>query len=290
MITAVCLFPPLVYAQASRTWVSGVGDDVNPCSRTAPCKTFAGAISKTAPSGEIDALDPGGFGGFALTKSIVIDGLSGLTSVLVASGANGINVYAASSDVVILRNLEINGIGTGGTGIFINGAGDVRVENCKIYGFTNRGIDDRRTSGHLFVSNTVVSNNGQTAILALSSGSTLTVNLDHVQMHSNGNAGLAITGGTQATVVNSWATSNFHGFYADSGAILNLNDSVSFGNVNTGINSSSGASIRMANTTVTNNGTGLYAGPGSTILSYGTNRIVGNAAGNGPPTGFLAVQ
>jgi hypothetical protein len=290
MITAVCLFPPLVYAQASRTWVSGVGDDVNPCSRTAPCKTFAGAISKTAPSGEIDALDPGGFGGFAITKSIVIDGLSGLTSVLVASGANGINVYAASSDVVILRNLEINGIGTGGTGIFINGAGDVRVENCKIYGFTNRGIDDRRTSGHLFVSNTVVSNNGQTAILALSSGSTLTVNLDHVQMHSNGNAGLAITGGTQATVVNSWATSNFHGFYADSGAILNLNDSVSFGNVNTGINSSSGASIRMANTTVTNNGTGLYAGPGSTILSYGTNRIVGNAAGNGPPTGFLAVQ
>ena len=37
----------MAQAQATRTWVSGVGDDVNPCSRTAPCKTFAGAISKT---------------------------------------------------------------------------------------------------------------------------------------------------------------------------------------------------------------------------------------------------
>src|SRR5438477_3797204 len=54
------LIPHFAFAQATRTWVSGVGDDVNPCSRTAPCKTFAGAISKTAGGGEIDVLDPGG--------------------------------------------------------------------------------------------------------------------------------------------------------------------------------------------------------------------------------------
>src|SRR5204862_8344779 len=100
-------------AQASRTWVSGVGDDANPCSRTAPCKTFAGAISKTADGGEIDALDPAGFGTVTITKSITIDGSGHLAGVL-ASGVNGINVNAASSTspgtaVVILRNLSING-------------------------------------------------------------------------------------------------------------------------------------------------------------------------------------
>jgi hypothetical protein len=289
VMSAVWFLVPSARAQVSRTWVSGVGDDVNPCSRTAPCKTFAGSISKTAPSGEIDALDSGGFGTVTITKSITIDGHAGLSGVL-GSLTNGITVNAAGTDVVILRNLDINGVGNGISGIVILSAGDVRVENCKIYGFTNRGIVDQRTSGHLFVTNTVVSNNGQTGILALTGGgSTLGVNLDRVQMHSNGNAGLAITGGTQATVEHSWASSNVHGFYADSGAILNLNDTVSFANVSTGINSQSGAIIRLSNTTVTDNGTGLMASGGD-ILSYGSNRIAGNIAGNGPPTGTLAVQ
>jgi hypothetical protein len=291
IMTAVSFFPVLAYAQATRTWVSGVGDDVNPCSRTAPCKTFPGAISKTAAAGEIDTLDPGGFGAVTITKSITIDGTSGLAGVLV-SGTNAVVVNATSSDVVILRNLELNGTTTGLTGILILGAGDVRVENCKIYGFSARGIDDRRTSGHLYVTNTVVSNNGQTGILALSSGgSTLNVIIDHVQMHDNGNTGFAITGGARGTVVHSSATSNTsHGFYADSGAILDLNDSVSFGNLNIGIASLGGATIRLSNTTVTNNGTGLSASPGANILSYGSNRIAGNLAGNGPPTGTLFVQ
>src|SRR5207247_3703656 len=84
-------------AQATRTWVSGVGDDANPCSRTAPCRTFAGAISKTAAGGEINALDPGGFGAVTITKSIIIDGGNMLAGVLV-SGTNGIVVSAAPTD------------------------------------------------------------------------------------------------------------------------------------------------------------------------------------------------
>ena len=60
------------HAQATRTWVSGVGDDANPCSRTAPCKTFAGAISKTAAHGEISVLDPGPYGAVTITKSITL--------------------------------------------------------------------------------------------------------------------------------------------------------------------------------------------------------------------------
>src|SRR5215471_10914744 len=141
VVLAMCSSATVAQAQAPRTWVSGVGDDANPCSRTAPCKTFAGAISKTAPAGEIDVLDPGGFGALTITKSITIDGTSGLAGVLV-SGTNGIVVNAGSGDVVILRNLDFDGIGTGLDGILILGGGDVRIENCKIYGFSRRGIED----------------------------------------------------------------------------------------------------------------------------------------------------
>src|ERR1051326_5903792 len=127
-------------AQASRTRVSGVGDDANPCSRTAPCKTFAGAISKTAASGEIDCLDPGGYGAVTITKAITIDCNAGVGSVLV-SGTNGIVIQAATSDFVRLRNLTINGIGTGLNGIRVLSAASVEVENVDINDFTQACVD-----------------------------------------------------------------------------------------------------------------------------------------------------
>src|SRR5436305_14681601 len=104
--------PASASAQASRTWVSGVGDDANPCSRTAPCKTFAGAISKTAEGGEIDPLDPGGYGNVTITKAMTIDGGtgSGWASILATGTANAINVNITTGThindaAVILRNL-----------------------------------------------------------------------------------------------------------------------------------------------------------------------------------------
>src|SRR5579864_7753699 len=109
------LFSAPAHAQATRTWVSGVGDDVNPCSRTAPCKTWAGAISKTANGGEIDALDPGGFGALTITKSITLDGGGGQVASTLVAGTNGITVAAGANDVVILRNLRFDGLlGNGG--------------------------------------------------------------------------------------------------------------------------------------------------------------------------------
>src|ERR1700685_513484 len=92
----LALFALPANAQATRTWVSGVGDDANPCSRTAPCKTFAGAISKTSNCGEIDALDPGGFGALTITKSITIDGGGGQVASVLVVGTNGFVV--ANSD------------------------------------------------------------------------------------------------------------------------------------------------------------------------------------------------
>src|SRR5437762_9015448 len=145
LLLAIYASTTSVQAQATRTWVSGVGDDANPCSRTAPCKTFAGAISKTAPGGEIDALDPGGFGAVTITKAITIDGGGGQVASELVSGTNGIVVQAGANDTVILRNIRINGISqtpSGGlNGIrFLSGKA-LHVVNCNIFGFTQNGID-----------------------------------------------------------------------------------------------------------------------------------------------------
>jgi hypothetical protein len=113
-------FSTLACAQASRTWVSGVGDDANPCSRTAPCLTFAGAISKTAAGGEINVLDPGGFGAVTITKAISIISDNIEAGVLV-SGTDGIVVNVASTDQVVLNGLDIEGMGTGVDGIKVIG-------------------------------------------------------------------------------------------------------------------------------------------------------------------------
>src|SRR5258707_1290868 len=129
-------------AQASRTWVSGTGNDADPCSRTAPCKTFAGAISKTATGGEISVLDPGGFGAVTITKSITIDGGGGQVASVLAAGTNGIAI-SAGAGTVTLRNLRINGIlgapVAGLNGIqFLSGAA-LHIENCTIFGFSQNG-------------------------------------------------------------------------------------------------------------------------------------------------------
>ena len=131
-------------AQATRTWVSGVGDDVNPCSRTAPCKTFAGAISKTAAGGQISVLDPGGFGSVTITKSITLKADGDLGSIL-ASGVTGIIINAAATDRVVIDGLDIDGAGVtpGVTGIRILGAREVIVTNTQIRNFrtgTGAGI------------------------------------------------------------------------------------------------------------------------------------------------------
>src|SRR5436305_5590040 len=148
LVAGTMLTATPAFAQATRTWVSGGGDDVNPCSRTAPCKTFAGAISKTAAGGEIDALDPGGFGAVTVTKSIVLDGTqgAGFASIL-ASGTNGVNVNDSATGTpntisVRLRNLSINGAGTtlGINGINFTSGATVHVENCRIMNFSGDGI------------------------------------------------------------------------------------------------------------------------------------------------------
>jgi hypothetical protein len=280
----------LAEAQATRTWVSGVGDDANPCSRTAPCKTFAGAISKTAAGGEISVLDPGGYGAVTITKSISIVN-EGSHGGILASFTNGVVVNAGASDVVVLRGLNINGAGTGLNGIRFLAGGSLHVENCTIQGFTGKGIEARpTTAGLLLVSDTVIRNNmgpngGGIAAIPVAPG-TLAVTLERVQMVRN-RFGLRLEDGARATVRDSVASANNTNGYlavsAGGAVLLNLEDSIAADNINNGVNSQGAQSvIRLSNVVVTGNGTGLNAGGGA-IVSFGNNRVAGNVL-DGTPT------
>src|SRR6478672_2909100 len=277
----------MLSAQASRTWVSGVGDDVNPCSRTAPCKTFAGAISKTAAGGEIDALDPAGYGAVTITKAITIDGGGQVASVLV-SGTNGIVVSAnASTDVVILRNLRINGIGTGLNGVqFLSGKA-LGIENCAIFGFTQNGINIASSGGRVWVTNSDVTNNAGHGVSVVSTAAT-SVSIDHSRLELN-NFGVLAGSNSKVTVTNSSSSLNAFGFVAQPAAgtgELDIQNSTASLNTNTGVFSGGGAGIattRIANVSMFGNTVaGIVAASNGTVQSYLNNFNSSGGAPSGP--------
>src|SRR5258705_1285927 len=115
-VTIVMLQLGFAQAQATRTWVSGTGDDANPCSRTAPCKTFNKAVSITAAGGEVNCLDPCGFGIATITRALTIDCANTQAGGLTSSGS-GFIVNAGVSHVVVLAGLAILGTRTASHGI-----------------------------------------------------------------------------------------------------------------------------------------------------------------------------
>jgi hypothetical protein len=290
------------HAQATRSWVSGVGDDANPCSRTAPCKTFAGAISKTAAGGEIDALDPGGYGAVTITKGITIDGGGGQVASVLVAGTNGIVVSAGPNDIVTLRNLRITGVsGSGINGIRFLAGKALQVENCFIFGFSTHGIDVAPTTvSSVFVSNTTVSNAAGNGINILPSGAAnLRVEVNRTELKQNGTG---LKGDASAL--------NATGFLG-----IEFRQSEAIGNTTSGIvarTTTGHPSIVMLSeqSTISNNGSsagsvvadgpaalvllsrsnvffsplGLSTINGGQIQSAGDNNVVGNAT-DGAPTG-----
>jgi hypothetical protein len=259
-VTVAIAFTAVAQAQATRTWVSGVGDDANPCSRTAPCKTFAGAISKTAAAGEINVLDPGGFGGVTITKPITISS-EGFEAGVLVSGTNAIIVNVPNAtDFVVLRGLDIEGLGTGLNGITILTGGTVQIENCTINRFTQNAINFVPTvaNSKLFVIDTIVRNNGN---FGASSGGGIFVgptalakaDLNRVRMENNV-FGFKSQGSSQTSISDSVAANNaFAGFSAAGGtAILNIERSVSAHN-GTGIVCAAGTTVRIGNNSITDN-------------------------------------
>ena len=284
------LFPAQAFAQATRTWVSGVGDDVNPCSRTAPCKTFAGAISKTAAGGEISVLDPGGYGALTITKSITINGDGTIASIL-ASGVNGIIVNAGPTDVVILRNLSINGAGLtlGVNGVWFQNGGKLYIENTTIYGFGGQGIMFQPVgASSLFVNRTTISNSAGGAIYVVpQAAGSASASLNAVTMQGNAR-GLRAEDRSTVVVSNSIASGNVaNGFVAlatTNPVDMSLENTVSARNGQVGVYSGALATVRISNVMSVQNNVGLQSVGGGAIISFGNNRVNGNPGGNGAPT------
>ncbi len=273
----------VAHAQATRTWVSGVGDDVNPCSRTAPCKTFAGAISKTAACGEISVLDPGGFGAVTITKSITLNGEGTLAGILAAL-TTGVVINAGANDNVYLKNIDIDGACSGIDGIRFLAGNSLNVERCRIWSFTNIGIfvNKTNTTGFLSVTDTNILNCQVGGIVTQTTGAGTLIRSDihnsKVFACTNG-----FRAGTQSQmVVKSSAASacGGGGFVADTAtSVLNMDSCVATNNVN-GVRASNAGVVRIGASTVSNNITkGLDKSVGAgTIESYQDNYIRGNPA------------
>lgn len=293
-LAAFLVVPSLAFGQATRTWVSGVGDDANPCSRTAPCKTFAGAISKTAAKGEISVLDPGGFGAVTITKgiSIVADGdLGGILS----AGTNGIVINAGATDTIVLRGLHIDGAGTGLNGIRFLAGGALHVERTTIKGVTQKGISfEPSGASQLFVvDSSVIEAAGGGIFIKPTGAGSANGTIDHVQLERN-LFGLHVEGLTNMSIRNSYAAANttqgFEALNTNGAAGLFVSGSSAVSNGLGGIRADgAGTIVRVADSTVYANGTGLVVANTGQIISLGDIRNNGNAS-NGAPTSTVAPQ
>jgi hypothetical protein len=267
-------------AQATRTWISGVGDDVNPCSRTAPCKTFAGAISKTAAGGEIDALDPGGFGGVTVTKAITLAAEGAGEGGVSVGGANGVTINAGANDTVILRGLQIDGgplSQNSPNGVRFIAGGKLAIQNCAIRNFTGPSpygygiLFAPSGASSLFVSDTVLSSNG------------------------NGSTGGGIfiqptaLGSARVSIVRVNMVNNVFGLRADGtgstiGITVSVSDSAASENTYAGLTAftpAGGAITRMEimRSVSSNNGTGVNVNGAAANLLIGYSSVTGNNVG-----------
>jgi len=306
---ATTLFAAPASAQATRTWISGVGDDANPCSRTAPCKTFAGAISKTAVGGEIDCLDPGGFGAVTITKSITLDcggGVGGEVGSILVTGTNGITVNCSATPTcqVKIRDITINGIqGTGSPGLsgikFLAGGGLI-VEHVDIFGFGTSGSTG--TYGAVdFEPNSAAKLNmldvecqyglGDGVLIKPQAGGSDTATLDRVSCMQNGGSGLRVDStnvtagtGSNVTLFDSNMSGNASGVTAFTpagtvAATVEITTSVISQNTADGLlTNGTAATIVIGGSTVTGNPIGAAA-PSGAVKSWGDNYFYNGATG-----------
>ena len=276
-------------AQATRTWVSGVGDDANPCSRTAPCKTFAGAISKTATNGEIDCLDPGGFGAVTITKAITIDGI-GITGGILSSLTNGVIVNAPLDATVHLRNLSINGAANGINGIRYLAGRHLILENLTIQRVTTHLVDANLTNnGSLTMENVTGFNAGQSAVNTQTSLGAIFVVINNCRFYNNAN-GVKADKNTKLTLRNTIISGNMSASSPSgncvqiapvgAGSVSALLENNSISNCAEGVlvttSGGSTVSVFISNNLIYNNTAGVDIGAAVSVRSFLNNKMAGN--------------
>ncbi|MBV8928899.1 MAG: right-handed parallel beta-helix repeat-containing protein [Mycobacteriaceae bacterium] len=301
----MCAMTSAAQAQASRTWVSGVGDDANPCSRTAPCKTWAGAISKTAAGGEIDALDPGGFGALSIGKALVIDGGGGQVASTLVSGVNQSAFYinGGANDQITIRNIRINGISQSsgpatGPGIKFNSGASLSVENVFLFNFGGNGIDFQPTvRAFLHVEHTTIENAGGDGIAistAASGGGLNRVEISDSHIFNSGANGIRVLNNSRVELYSDRITRNGlasgDGLLVNGSSIVSANDCLISNNGTNGVHSQGGGSVLESDSTVTDNGNIGNFLDGGTIFTGGNNRVQNNTGGNGGFSGSIPLS
>jgi hypothetical protein len=284
-LLACGLFAAPAQAGPNRTWVSGTGTDGGTCAITAPCKTFAFALTQTAAGGEIDVLSPGGFGAVTINHaiSIINDGV-GVAAIGVSSG-NAITITAGATDSVHLRGLTLTGLGAGLNGIQFNSGGNLAIENCVIRNFANAGLNiTPSTSSSFSVSNTIASNNSALGISVQPTGSAVVSGVLSNVTANNNNTGILVAGigfSLNVTVAGSGASNNSSiGMAANTAGTALLLSNVVASNNNTGIAASTSSTVRVGQSVVTGNVTGVFTTGGGVLDSYGDNDINGNTTDN----------
>ncbi|MGH9930390.1 MAG: right-handed parallel beta-helix repeat-containing protein [Pyrinomonadaceae bacterium] len=301
------------HAQPKQTWVSAAGVDENPdpdlfnCPRIAPCKTFAGAIARTAPGGEISVLDSGDFGSVVITKPITINGGSMFAGIL-AEFSNGVIVNVTGpgdSGVVILRGLSINGGGTGLNGIRYLAGGKLIVEHCSIYGFTqndilvsplaapgNLAVNDTTLTGDvggsvngidvvnatsLHVENSIIDGFSQSGLLVENSATGIGTFVKDTVMRNNG--GNVIAAG-KAVFENCRFEKSTIGFQVSQGAKTTLNNCVIAGNLLFGLycHDATGSQAMVDGCQISNNLIGIQSEDSGQVRVSNSN-ITNNTTG-----------
>jgi Right handed beta helix region len=274
-VFAVCVFfAPLAHAQATRTWVSGVGDDANPCSRTAPCKTFAGAISKTAAGGEINCLDPGGFGGVTITKALTINCVHTVGGVLIA-GTNGIIVNAGLTDRIVLRGLDIHGVGNATLdGIKFIAGGSLHVEDSVISGMQN-GINIG-AGNEIYIKNTYIRNNSSVGVYIAGSGGLVNAVIEKTTVE-NQVYGLAVGTNARVTTRGSvYSGNSSSGISAQGGGSVNVDNCIVTNNAVVGLYSADQGTLRVANSFISGNNIGVSTAGSGIAATFFDNKLQGN--------------
>lgn len=289
-ITFIFACSVMTQAQATRTWVSGVGDDVNPCSRTAPCKTYAGAISKTAKDGEISTLDPGGFGTLTITKSITVNGGGagqGYGSVLAALTTGFIINITDPADIrkaVRLNWLDINGASSGTDGVRMIAGLALHIENSNIDGFTGDGVEvtiATATVAEVYMKNVAIRNCvGDGVRLTNNAGGGLVLaTLENVQMNNMGGDGLEAASRSRVTLKDCMISTMSNGAGVRTSGTADVEATIDSSTMTYSLSAVRVdlGTARVSNCVITGNTNGLH-NVGGTLKTFGSNRVDGNTS------------
>ena len=279
-------------AQAIRTFVASNGNDAAVCSRAAPCRTFAGAVAKTAAGGTVSCVDASDYGAVTIAKSLSI--VCDNTQAGITTATTGVNVATAATDTVTVSGLDIEGAGTGVNGISLTSGGTLHVHNVRIRGFRGGGANRSfginfvpTAAAKLYVSDSVITDSGfgfgGAGIWVASSGPVISASVWRSTVDNN-LIGMRVFGTptlVNVTAADSTFNGNSTGIQLGNATmmlhnVVVANNSIGISNVNPG------GTLRIGNSVVTGNGTGLQTGFGAFFTSYKNNEIRGNTTDGTP--------